>query len=130
MKSFGKVIVSLMMIHATLTIIKDMQHKNWSGTFESVSAWIAEYSIAIGVVAWFVGVILLKMVLIRREHERYLKMPTAYEYARNNPYQKSGQGYSCNRCGSRSIRNWGVSSAYDSDRVFICNHCNAHLYRN
>lgn len=97
MKSFGKVIVSLMMIHVTLTIFKDMQHKNWSETFESVLAWIAEYYLVIGGVTLFVGVILLKMAIIRRERERYLKIPTAHEYANKNPCQKSGQGYSCNR---------------------------------
>lgn len=60
----------------------------------------------------------------------YRKMITSGDYAKKYPQNKTQSGYSCNRCGSRSIRNWGVDGATDTNRVFICNHCNAHLYRN
>jgi hypothetical protein len=64
------------------------------------------------------------------EQKAYLSMPTASSYAQDFPSCKTSNGYRCNQCGSRSIRNWGVNGANDPDRVFICNHCGVRLYRN
>lgn len=67
---------------------------------------------------------------ISQAQNDYLTMLTPEEYAKENPGCKTAHGYSCNQCGSRSIRNWGLHNSLSSSRVFICNHCNAHLYRN
>lgn len=67
---------------------------------------------------------------VSKANKDYLAMPSPQQYAKEYPNCKTLSGYSCNRCGSRSIRNWGVDCATDTKRIFICNHCNAHLYRN
>jgi hypothetical protein len=67
---------------------------------------------------------------VSKARREYLSMPTTHEYAKDSPSCKTSHGYSCNQCGSRSIRNWGVDGANDTNRVFICNHCGTHLYRN
>lgn len=130
MQSFIRVIVSLMLIHAGLTIIKDLSQSSLSAKIDLASAWLAENSMLVGFIFMFTLFIALNVVINRRNRKEYLKIPTVYEYASKNPNHKAGQGHSCNRCGSRSIRNWGWTSANDSDRIFICNHCGEFLYRN
>jgi DNA-directed RNA polymerase subunit RPC12/RpoP len=85
-------------------------------------------------IAFVVGIIGLTIYLAQlnaqQELNNYYSKPTSHEYGLKNPQNKSNYGYSCRHCGSRSIRNWGLYSVDDSKRVFICNHCGAHLYRN
>jgi hypothetical protein len=54
---------------------------------------------------------------------------TLEQYCRKHPECKTGHGIKCAACGSKSIKNWGVDGADDARRVFICNHCNARLYK-
>lgn len=68
--------------------------------------------------------------LISWDKKIYLSMPTSKQYERDYPSCKTSDGFSCKSCGSRSIRNWGENNAKDSNRLFICNHCGTHLYRN
>lgn len=71
------------------------------------------------------GVIMIALIRVDKD---YLAMPTVNQY--KSKHSNQGGGLSCRHCGSRSIRNWGRSRANDLDRIFICNHCGAHLYRN
>ena len=77
------------------------------------------------------GVIVVSLYCaLALDRQAYLAKPTVQQYAKEHPSSKTQSGYSCNQCGSRSIRNWGVDGATDMNRVFICNHCGTHLYRN
>lgn len=80
-----------------------------------------------------VGVALIAVFSIRntiRSNKNYRSLPTVSEYKAKYASQIKGGGLVCTYCGSRSIRNWGRSSVNDSERIFICNHCDSHLYRN
>ena len=80
-----------------------------------------------------VGVALVTIVSIRntvRSNKIYRSLPSVSEYKAKHTSKLKGEGLMCANCGSKSIRNWGRSSAYDTERVFICNHCNSSLYRN
>lgn len=80
-----------------------------------------------------VGVVLMIVFSIRstiRANKNYRSLPTVGEYKSKHASQIKGGGLVCSYCGSRSIRNWGRSSANDSERIFICNHCDSRLYRN
>jgi hypothetical protein len=85
-----------------------------------------------GYILILVGVIVIFIAYhaVSQAQSDYLAMLTPEEYAKKYPSCKTAHGYSCYNCGSRSIRNWGLNTANDKDRVFICNHCNTHLYRN
>jgi hypothetical protein len=85
--------------------------------------WNINYVFFLG----FVVIVVLIFYTGFKSSKNYLSMLTAGEYTKNYPSCKTAHGYSCCNCGSRSIRNWGVDSATDTKRVFICNHCNAHL---
>lgn len=65
-----------------------------------------------------------------RSNKNYRSLPTVGEYKSKHGSKNQGGGLVCSYCGSRSIRNWGRSSANDADRIFICNHCDSRLYRN
>ncbi|WP_448195377.1 hypothetical protein, partial [Pseudomonas aeruginosa] len=45
------------------------------------------------------------------------------------PQCKTAHGIRCAACNSGSIKNWGFSGPDDTRRLFICNQCNARLYR-
>lgn len=80
-----------------------------------------------------VGATLFTVFSIRstiRSNKSYRSLPTVREYKTKHGSQIKGGGMVCTYCGSRSIRNWGRSSANDSERIFICNHCGETLYRN
>ena len=80
-----------------------------------------------------VGVVLMIVFSIRstiRSNKNYRSLPTVGEYKSKHASQIKGGGLVCSYCGSRSIRNWGRSSANDAERIFICNHCDSRLYRN
>ena len=57
------------------------------------------------------------------------KTLTLSQYISQYPHCKIDRGIKCAACGSTSIKNWGVKSANDHRRIFICNHCNTRLYR-
>lgn len=86
--------------------------------------------IALALILGVVWIILTVIKKSREKRDRYWALPTYTEYVKANPKCSTGRGSVCNVCGSNSIRNWGVDSHDDQNRVFICNHCNAHLYRN
>ncbi len=54
---------------------------------------------------------------------------TLSEYLQQHPDCHTSHGIKCCHCNSRSIKNWGHRTIDDEWRVFICNHCNARLYR-
>lgn len=56
------------------------------------------------------------------------KIPSFDKYIQDFPDCNSGSGIKCNKCGSKSIRNWGVRSKSDALRYHICNHCGTELY--
>lgn len=56
-------------------------------------------------------------------------IPTIQEYLAANPHCRTHRGIKCVACNSGSIKNWGVSSANDKKRNFVCNHCGVTLYR-
>lgn len=65
----------------------------------------------------------------KKKLEDYEKIPTLEEYTTQNPECKIKNGFKCNNCGSRSIKNWGVDSFNDKKRSHICNQCSTTLYR-
>ena len=64
-----------------------------------------------------------------REHIEWSSLPNFGQYLELHSECKTGKGASCAQCNSRSIKNWGISSANDKRRVHICNHCNKKLYK-
>ena len=56
-------------------------------------------------------------------------LPTLPEYLETNPMCQTKTGIKCKVCGSKSIKNWGIRNRHDQYRMFICNHCDTHLYR-
>lgn len=59
----------------------------------------------------------------------YFTMPTLKNYLKSYPNCHTGNGIKCCNCGSRSIKNWGLSNANSFFRIHICNHCGVGLYR-
>lgn len=66
--------------------------------------------------------------LFRRNHQ-WEQLPTLDLYLKAHPDCRTGAGIKCAACGSKSIKNWGVSAANDRRRSFICNSCGETLYR-
>jgi hypothetical protein len=64
-----------------------------------------------------------------RAHEGWKSHPTMEQYLAEHPECKTARGLKCAKCGSGSIKNWGLSRSDDSRRLFICNHCGKTLYR-
>ena len=56
-------------------------------------------------------------------------LPTLPEYLDENQECRTETGIKCKVCGSKSIKNWGIRNRHDQYRMFICNHCDTHLYR-
>jgi hypothetical protein len=61
---------------------------------------------------------------------RWRELPSVDEYLKVFPRCKTSHGIRCRKCGSGSIRHWGLEGADDGRRIFICNHCGIILYRN
>jgi hypothetical protein len=59
----------------------------------------------------------------------YRSWPTVNQYLEENPELGNGQGIACIKCGSKSIRNWGISNGDDKHRLHSCNSCGTELYR-
>jgi energy-coupling factor transporter transmembrane protein EcfT len=59
----------------------------------------------------------------------YKKWPTVDEYMALHPESNQGRGISCIKCGSKSIRSWGLSGSGDGKRLHMCNSCGSSLYR-
>lgn len=53
---------------------------------------------------------------------------TLQQYLNNHPTAKTKSGIACAFCGSKSLRNLGVTSATDSRRRVSCNSCSSALY--
>lgn len=81
-------------------------------------------------VSFTIIMVLLSIVSTMRNNKWYKSLPNASEYASRYLKDNKKDGFRCSACGSRSIRNWGRTDANDSERIFICNHCGKHLYRN
>ena len=64
-----------------------------------------------------------------RARKQWEQLPTLDSYLAAHPECRTGAGIKCTSCGSKSMRNWGLFSAADSRRSFICNSCGAPLYR-
>lgn len=77
----------------------------------------------------FGGVVAMIYKFKRREVSRWKSHPTMDEYLTKNPECKTRNGLMCSRCGSGSIKNWGLFGSEDTQRLFICNHCGENLYR-
>ena len=74
----------------------------------------------------FVLIIILNVYKSSSWNENHPK--TLDEYLKENPKSKTPNGISCANCGSRSFRNYGVSSPTDHRRLITCNSCSSHLY--
>lgn len=91
---------------------------------------------SLGLIIPIVVVIFLVWIAytIKLSHEKandsWKSIQTMQEYAAEYVDCKTKNGFKCCSCGSSSIKNWGVNSANDPRRVFICNHCGVTLYRN
>jgi len=56
-------------------------------------------------------------------------LPTIDEYWLQYPNCKASAGSKCCKCGSKSLKNWGLGSAQDSQRTISCQQCGTVLYR-
>lgn len=54
---------------------------------------------------------------------------TVDEYIAKHPNTAKGNGIHCYKCGSRSIRSWGIGGQNDSRRIHSCNSCGTQMYR-
>lgn len=63
-------------------------------------------------------------------HDNWKSYPTLEQYLGKHPDCKTAKGIKCSKCGSGSIKNWGLGGSNDSRRLFVCNHCGENLYRN
>lgn len=73
----------------------------------------------------FIGVIIY--ISFKKRKEIY-KLPTVKQYLEQYPDCHTQQGIKCSYCSSKSIKNWGHTSANDSLRLHICNSCGKKLY--
>ena len=90
---------------------------------------MAEVAIIIGFALFCAAIIFFVAYGLIRQHLRWRASPTIDQYLSEHPACKTSNGVRCAKCGSGSIKNWGVSNPSDSRRLFICNHCGEHLYR-
>ena len=67
--------------------------------------------------------------LIFKISRLYYDNPTLQEYVEQNPQCNTGNGIKCFNCGSKSIKNWGITNPNSYNRIHICNHCGIQLYR-
>lgn len=72
---------------------------------------------------------ILEAIGTRIVPEEFRRLPSLEHYLKLNPGCKTTRGIKCCHCNSGSIRNFGLESRDDEYRLFICNHCNAKLYR-
>lgn len=77
---------------------------------------------------WIVIIVLAVRAYIRR-HLSWRRLPTLREYLSAHPTRSTDTGVKCRVCNASSIRNWGLLSAHDARRMFICNQCGTALYR-
>lgn len=115
--------------------LKFIHESSWTSILHSIhlwyeSLWKDEFILWVILIAFFVIVVPKVIISTIRDNRWYKSIPTFSEYANKHLQGKNGNGFQCSKCGSRSIRNWGRSSANDSERLFICNHCDSRLYRN
>lgn len=76
------------------------------------------------------GLLLRRVYEIVTEASRIAKSTmTLPEYLKAYPQCKTAHGIRCAACNSGSIKNWGFNGPDDTRRLFICNQCNARLYR-
>lgn len=67
--------------------------------------------------------------IVSSRYRHWYRLPSLQQYLNENKNCKTDRGIKCKHCNASSIKNWGVSSEYDGHRLFICNHCNCHLYK-
>lgn len=114
---------------------KFFQEHSWHSIFQNIPLW-NEALWNDAPVLWILSIIFFIVVVpkviisIIRDNRWYKSLPSSSEYADKYLKDKKGNGFQCSKCGSKSIRNWGRAGAQDSERIFICNHCGSHLYRN
>ena len=60
--------------------------------------------------------------------QRWYLLPTFDEYSQQLDAHLRGTGGVC-KCGSRSLKNWGLASRNDDRRILRCNHCGEQVYR-
>lgn len=76
------------------------------------------------------GFLLRRVYLVITEASRVAKSTmTLPEYLKTYPHCRTAHGIRCAACNSGSIKNWGFGGPADTRRLFICNQCNARLYR-
>ena len=87
----------------------------------------AKYSIGLWILLSMFGP--LSTVLLYYLSSRYKDWLTIDEYILKHPETNTGSGISCIKCGSKSIRNIGISHIKSKRRIHSCNSCGAELYR-
>lgn len=122
--------VMLIIIKGVLLLISEIAKHRWSELIQIVLAFINQYMLGLLIFGVFIAVYVRNKKEKEKEDKQYRTLPTYNEYASSNYNHSGGGGQSCRNCGSRSIRNWGRLYADDNERIFICNHCGTHLYRN
>jgi predicted RNA-binding Zn-ribbon protein involved in translation (DUF1610 family) len=111
------------------------QEANWVLILHNTQGWISNFwnndVNTLHIMYVLIAVMIpYGIISTRRSNRWYKSLPTSSEYSNKYLKDKKGSGFQCRQCGSKSIRNWGRAGAQDSERIFICNHCGSHLYRN
>lgn len=71
--------------------------------------------------------ILIRPAVLKQRKIR--NAPDLNEYLRQNPHCKTDNGIKCIHCGSKSIRNLGLTGAASHERIHLCNSCGEKLYK-
>ena len=129
MYSFLSIISVIMILKGVVFLLGEAKYVKWDALLHNLYVFAGDHVSWI-IVGLFLILIFYGYVEQRRADRRYRSIPTSSQYAASNPKHPKGGGQSCQYCGSRSIRNWGRTSANDLERIFICNHCGETLYRN
>lgn len=114
---------------------KFFQENSWNSLLQNIALWYDGLWKDASVL-WFLLIVFLVVVVPKviistiRDNRWYKSLPTSSEYSNKYLKDNKGSGFQCRKCGSKSIRNWGRAGAQDAERIFICNHCGSHLYRN
>ena len=105
-----------LMLHLVFAVISFFMAKKYS---RNVIIWSV-----LGVFLVIIAPIILLFI-----GKSYRHLPTVDQYLEAHPELGKGQGIACIKCGSKSIRSWGVANGDDKRRKHSCNSCGTELYR-
>ncbi|WP_128786554.1 hypothetical protein [Photobacterium chitinilyticum] len=77
----------------------------------------------------YLGKALLEKALDKYNAYQYRQYFNLSEYLSQYPCCETKSGIKCFKCGSKSIKPWGIKSPVDKMKIHKCNSCGETLYR-